>query len=126
MPETLFINNKWVAAVSGSMFDVDPSNNQAVNKVDKDGSDDIEAAVSAPRTTLDCGFRPWVSGTERAFVLRKTGAEITLDMDGFMPKADKEPIRSAGAIIPWNFPMLMAPESGGIARKTGLLTGLKG
>ncbi|GGG83831.1 betaine-aldehyde dehydrogenase [Salipiger pallidus] len=38
------------------------------------------------------------------------GAEqaITLGMDGFTSKAVKEPIGVAGAIIPWNFPMLMA------------------
>lgn len=34
--------------------------------------------------------------------------EIPLAMDGFTSKAVKEPVGVAGAIIPWNFPMLMA------------------
>lgn len=34
--------------------------------------------------------------------------QITLSMDEFKSKAVKEPIGVAGAIIPWNFPMLMA------------------
>ncbi|WP_299867269.1 aldehyde dehydrogenase family protein [uncultured Roseobacter sp.] len=34
--------------------------------------------------------------------------EISLSMDGFTSKAVKEPVGVAGAIIPWNFPMLMA------------------
>ncbi len=34
--------------------------------------------------------------------------EITLSMDRFKSKAVKEPVGVAGAIIPWNFPMLMA------------------
>lgn len=34
--------------------------------------------------------------------------EITLGMDGFTSKAVKEPVGVTGAIIPWNFPMLMA------------------
>lgn len=34
--------------------------------------------------------------------------EITLSMDEFKSKAVKEPVGVAGAIIPWNFPMLMA------------------
>ena len=33
---------------------------------------------------------------------------IPLGMDGFSAKAVKEPVGVAGAIIPWNFPMLMA------------------
>ncbi|WP_417208584.1 aldehyde dehydrogenase family protein [Antarctobacter sp.] len=39
-----------------------------------------------------------------------TEAEETVDlgMDGFTSKAVKEPVGVAGAIIPWNFPMLMA------------------
>ncbi|MFC3835876.1 aldehyde dehydrogenase family protein [Paracoccus rhizosphaerae] len=36
------------------------------------------------------------------------GQEIELAMEGFTSKAVKEPIGVAGAIIPWNFPMLMA------------------
>lgn len=34
--------------------------------------------------------------------------EIPLGMDGFLSRAVKEPVGVAGAIIPWNFPMLMA------------------
>lgn len=34
--------------------------------------------------------------------------EITLGTDGFTSKAVKEPVGVTGAIIPWNFPMLMA------------------
>lgn len=34
--------------------------------------------------------------------------EIALGMKGFTSKAVKEPVGVAGAIIPWNFPMLMA------------------
>ncbi|WP_027257906.1 aldehyde dehydrogenase family protein [Leisingera aquimarina] len=34
--------------------------------------------------------------------------EIALSMDEFTSKAVKEPVGVAGAIIPWNFPMLMA------------------
>lgn len=34
--------------------------------------------------------------------------EIALGTDGFTSKAVKEPVGVAGAIIPWNFPMLMA------------------
>ncbi|MGR3198956.1 MAG: aldehyde dehydrogenase family protein [Paracoccus sp. (in: a-proteobacteria)] len=34
--------------------------------------------------------------------------DIALAMEGFTSKAVKEPIGVAGAIIPWNFPMLMA------------------
>ena len=34
--------------------------------------------------------------------------DIPLGMDGFTSKAVKEPVGVAGAIIPWNFPMLMA------------------
>lgn len=34
--------------------------------------------------------------------------EITLGMEGFTSKAVMEPVGVAGAIIPWNFPMLMA------------------
>ena len=34
--------------------------------------------------------------------------EIPLGMDGFASRAVKEPVGVAGAIIPWNFPMLMA------------------
>ena len=34
--------------------------------------------------------------------------DIPLGMDGFTSRAVKEPVGVAGAIIPWNFPMLMA------------------
>ncbi|QFT60770.1 Betaine aldehyde dehydrogenase (plasmid) [Sulfitobacter sp. THAF37] len=34
--------------------------------------------------------------------------EVDLGTDGFTSKAVKEPVGVAGAIIPWNFPMLMA------------------
>ncbi|MDP4595297.1 MAG: aldehyde dehydrogenase family protein, partial [Beijerinckiaceae bacterium] len=34
--------------------------------------------------------------------------DVALSMDEFTSKAVKEPIGVAGAIIPWNFPMLMA------------------
>ncbi|WP_299847846.1 aldehyde dehydrogenase family protein [uncultured Paracoccus sp.] len=34
--------------------------------------------------------------------------DITLSVEGFTSKAVKEPVGVAGAIIPWNFPMLMA------------------
>lgn len=34
--------------------------------------------------------------------------DIPLTVDGFTSKAVKEPVGVAGAIIPWNFPMLMA------------------
>lgn len=39
-----------------------------------------------------------------------TGAEqdVALGMEGFTSKAVKEPVGVAGAIIPWNFPLLMA------------------
>ncbi|WP_259782374.1 aldehyde dehydrogenase family protein [Aestuariispira ectoiniformans] len=33
--------------------------------------------------------------------------DIPLSMDGFSSKAVKEPVGVAGAVIPWNFPMLM-------------------
>ncbi len=37
-----------------------------------------------------------------------TEKDIKLSMDGFTSRAVKEPVGVAGAIIPWNFPMLMA------------------
>ncbi|KGJ05462.1 betaine-aldehyde dehydrogenase [Paracoccus halophilus] len=75
---------------------------------------------------------------------------ITLGMDGFTSKAVREPVGVAGAIIPWNFPLLMASwkvapalaagcsivlkpseltpvtalELGGIAQKAGLPAGV--
>ncbi|MCY4289579.1 MAG: aldehyde dehydrogenase family protein [Aestuariivita sp.] len=160
MQDKLFINNEWVGAASGEMFNVvDPSNNQTVHQVAKGGPADVNAAVNAAREAFDNG--PWrqLTGAERAIVLRKMGdeiaartdelarmevldngkplpeavwdiedtagvfhfyadlaerldddaeEEIVLGMEGFTSKAVKEPIGVAGAIIPWNFPMLMA------------------
>ncbi|WP_420587510.1 aldehyde dehydrogenase family protein [Ruegeria sp.] len=160
MQDKLFVNNEWVAATSGEVFDVvDPSNNAVVHKVAKAGPADVDAAVKAARAAFDTGPWPKLSGAERAAVLRKMGdeiaartdelarmevldngkplpeavwdiedtagvfhfyadlaerldndaeEEIALGMEGFTSKAVKEPVGVAGAIIPWNFPMLMA------------------
>lgn len=160
MKDKLFINDEWVPATSGQMFDVvDPSNNEVVHKVARGGAADIDAAVRAARVAFDTGPWPRMSGAERAVVLRKMGDEITartdelarmevldngkplpeavwdiedtagvfhfyadlaerldnsveeeieLGMEGFTSQAVKEPVGVAGAIIPWNFPMLMA------------------
>jgi len=160
MKNQLFIDNEWVPAASGEMFDVvDPSNNEVVHHVAKGAAKDIDAAVQAARTAFDTGPWPRMSGNDRAEVLRKMGDEIAartdelaclevldngkplpeavwdiedtagvfhfyaelaerldndadvdipLSLEGFTSRAVKEPIGVAGAIIPWNFPMLMA------------------
>ncbi|MFY9240405.1 MAG: aldehyde dehydrogenase family protein [Roseovarius sp.] len=160
MRNKLFINNEWVPAASGKMFDVvDPSNNQVVHRVAEGGAADIDAAVKAARSAFETGPWPRMSGSARGAVLRAMGDEIAartdelarmevldngkplpeavwdiedtagvfhfyadladrldndaeqdiaLAVDCFTSKAVREPIGVAGAIIPWNFPMLMA------------------
>src|SRR5699024_8398226 len=152
----LFIDGKWVDAVSGETFEsINPANGEVNGVVAKGGVEDIDLAVKAARKAFESG--PWkeMAPSERGRLLYKVAqvlwekadelAEIESRDNGVpinenkfiaMPAMIdvlefyaglankvqgetlaspsnrfnftlKEPLGVIGAIIPWNFPLML-------------------
>lgn len=71
----------------------------------RDNGKPLPEAVWDIEDTAGC-FHFYADMAERFDHMREQ--DIALSMDAFKSKAVKEPVGVAGAIIPWNFPMLMA------------------
>ena len=73
LPHTqLHINGKFVPSVSGQTFEtLNPASEEAITKVAKANSEDVNKAVLAARNAFDNG--PWskISGFERARLMNK-------------------------------------------------------
>ncbi|MBX7147344.1 MAG: aldehyde dehydrogenase [Alphaproteobacteria bacterium] len=152
-----FINGKYVAALSGQVFEtINPANGQVITKISSCQQEDINEAVKAARTVFEKGSWSNMPGSERkikllkfAELMEKNSSELalleTLDMgkpirdsinvdvplsvncirwyaeaidkvyDEIAPTGPdaismirREPLGVIGAVVPWNFPLLMA------------------
>jgi phenylacetaldehyde dehydrogenase len=77
-PKQLFIDGKWVPAVSGETFAVtDPATGEVVGHVAKGDKEDIDRAVKAARRAFESG--PWATMTpsERGKLIWRIGDLIT-------------------------------------------------
>jgi betaine-aldehyde dehydrogenase len=160
MRDLLFIDGKWVPAVSGGTIPVvNPATGRTFHRIAAGTAPDIDAAVKAARTAFDRGTWPRMTGKARAAVLRAIAGRIkarqselaaleTQDNGKPLPEADwdvadaagcfeyyaglaegldaqpaerialadarftskavREPVGVCGAIVPWNYPLLMA------------------
>lgn len=171
----LFINNEWVDAKSGKVFDtINPATEERIAIVQEAGDADVDAAVKAANTAF-ATWRNSDGSTRRNLLLKladlieqnKTRLAEVESMDNGKPQhvaegvdigfvvecfryyagwADKvggkviqptqgsaktfcftwhQPIGAVGAIIPWNFPLLMQAWKLGPALAMGCTVVLK-
>ncbi|API58623.1 betaine-aldehyde dehydrogenase [Tardibacter chloracetimidivorans] len=80
----MFINNKWVDAVSGRTFDVfDPATGEVLTKVAEGDKADVDIAVAAARAAFDGGAWSRVSPAERGRLLWKVADLLERDAEAF-------------------------------------------
>jgi gamma-glutamyl-gamma-aminobutyraldehyde dehydrogenase len=140
----LFIDGRFVDAASGRTFTTEnPATGRELATVAEGDAADVDAAVAAARRAVDRG--PWASMTpaERKRTLQRVADAIddhaeelavTESLDAGKPLADtraidipddavamivREPVGVVGAVIPWNYPALMAAWKLGPALATG-------
>lgn len=80
IPNQLFINGQWQAAVSGETFDtVNPGTGELITKVSSAGPEDIDLAVAAAKGAADA----WgtMSPTIRATLMHKFSDKIQENAD---------------------------------------------
>ena len=156
-PGKLFINGKWVDAVSGKTYPtINPATGEAITVIAEGDARDADLAVAAARAAYESG--PWaeMSASDRAKILWRIGdlidkyneelgeletldngkpifesrqvdmpmvAEVfryyagwatkihgeTVPVRGpFLHYTLREPVGVVAAIVPWNFPLLLA------------------
>jgi acyl-CoA reductase-like NAD-dependent aldehyde dehydrogenase len=78
LPHTeLWINGKWVSAVSGRTFEtLNPATEAPITRIAEAGEEDIDRAVKAARKAFDSGPWPRMKPSEREKILRRIAALI--------------------------------------------------
>ncbi|GGC03422.1 aldehyde dehydrogenase [Novosphingobium endophyticum] len=83
-PEKLFIGGDWSSSSGTDGIDIiSPSTEEAVGRVAKATTADMDRAVAAARDAFDNGSWPRLSGPERAAVLRRIAEEMAKRSDDF-------------------------------------------
>ena len=84
MPNTLFIDGKWVSAVNGGTRKIhNPADGSFVAEVDEASPADTELAIKAARRAFDSGVWSSVPASERGDLLLKFAAVLRERKDEF-------------------------------------------
>jgi aldehyde dehydrogenase (NAD+) len=127
--QDLLIDGSRVPAASGRYFEtVDPAPEQVIARVAEADSADIDAAVQSARTAFEGDWGQEMTGAERGHVLLRFADLIRNDedklvelesLDSGKPVSSirrqdlpavldvRKPLGVVGAIIPWNFPLMI-------------------
>ena len=111
-----FINGQYVAAVSGATFDcVSPIDGSVIAQIAACDSADVDIAVAGARAAFNSG--EWSNASPEA--VDKISDEIAPTDPSAVAMVVREPLGVIGAVVPWNFPLMMASWKLGPALATG-------
>ena len=114
-----FIDGRYVDAASGETFDdVTPIDGRVIARVASTDKADVERAVAAARRAFDSGVWSRQPPRERKRVLQRF-AELILAHRDQLALITRDPIGVVAAIVPWNFPLIMAAWKIGPALAAG-------
>src|SRR5215468_92633 len=103
-----FIDGRYVDAASGATFDcINPSTGKLLARVAAGDSEDIDRAVSGARAVFRKGSWANLAPAKRKKTLLRL-AELIREHGEALALITREPLGVVGAIVPWNFPLLMA------------------